>query len=264
MKQLCEYLGGSHLYGTNTPDSDVDVRGVFMNTEPSFILGLDRFDHQISVQKAKDGVEGHDLNLKEVRHYFELCSKSNTEALESLFAPDEAFRQVSPEWERIRSFRGALFDSDRLFDVLRGYAQGEFRLVSGERPGKIGEKRAKGLQMFGYSPRNMVHCLRLLQTGILFYRYGMYIVRWTNVRPTNVRWTNLSFPENEVKEMRDLMMDIKLNPHNYNKESAKKLYEAKDKEMAETFEKSKRPRHAFSRDVANKLLCEFYLPYLTK
>jgi hypothetical protein len=253
MKQLCEYLGGSHLYGTNTPDSDVDVRGVFMNTEPSFILGLDRFDHQISVQKAKDGVEGHDLNLKEVRHYFELCSKSNTEALESLFAPDEAFRQVSPEWARIRSFRGALFDSDRLFDVLRGYAQGEYRLVSGERPGKIGEKRAKGLQMFGYSPRNLVHCLRLLQTGILFYRYGTYVVRWTNAD-----WSP------EVKEMRDLMMDIKLNPHNYNKDSAKKLYEAKDEELQVTFAGSKRPRHAFCRDVANDLLREFYLPYLNR
>jgi hypothetical protein len=252
MKLLCEYLGGSHLYGTNTPDSDVDVRGVFMNTLPSRIVGLDRFDHQISVVKKTKEDDGHDLNLKEVRHYFELCAKSNSEALESLWAPYEAFNKTSSEWMLIREQRDCLFDSKRLFSVLRGYAQGEFALVSGARPGKIGDKRNKSLQAFGYSPRNMVHCLRLLQTGIVFYRYGVYVVRWTNAD-----WAP------EVKEMRDLMMDIKLNPHKFNGEIARKLYEAKDAEMAKTYESSTIDTRTFQPEVANELLRKFYLPYLT-
>jgi predicted nucleotidyltransferase len=56
MKLLCEYLGGSHLYGTNTPDSDIDTRGVFMNTDPSKILGLDRFDHEFRSKTSETDV----------------------------------------------------------------------------------------------------------------------------------------------------------------------------------------------------------------
>ena len=38
--------GGSHAYGLNTPTSDIDVRGIAMNTE-SEMLGLDNFEQYI-------------------------------------------------------------------------------------------------------------------------------------------------------------------------------------------------------------------------
>ena len=40
MKMLVKTLGGSTAYGLNTPESDLDYRGVFVNTDPSKILGL--------------------------------------------------------------------------------------------------------------------------------------------------------------------------------------------------------------------------------
>ena len=46
-------LGGSTAFGLNTPESDVDYRGVFVNTEPSKILGLEKLDH-IQKQETDD------------------------------------------------------------------------------------------------------------------------------------------------------------------------------------------------------------------
>lgn len=36
-------IGGSHAYGTNVEGSDVDIRGVSLNTEHE-LLGMDTFD----------------------------------------------------------------------------------------------------------------------------------------------------------------------------------------------------------------------------
>ena len=53
-KTLCRYLGGSHLYHLDTPQSDRDERGVFMVTEPSYILGTMRHDEKRRQTKAED------------------------------------------------------------------------------------------------------------------------------------------------------------------------------------------------------------------
>ena len=50
---LVKMLGGSTAFGLNTPESDVDYRGVFVNTEPSKILGLEKLDH-IQKQETDD------------------------------------------------------------------------------------------------------------------------------------------------------------------------------------------------------------------
>ena len=39
-------IGGSHAYGTNVEGSDVDIRGVALNTEHE-LLGMDTFDHWV-------------------------------------------------------------------------------------------------------------------------------------------------------------------------------------------------------------------------
>jgi len=37
---LVKYIGGSKLYGLDTPESDIDYRGVFIHTNPSKIYGM--------------------------------------------------------------------------------------------------------------------------------------------------------------------------------------------------------------------------------
>ena len=46
MKILCNYLGGSISYGLNTPTSDKDERYLFLHSDISKIIGLERQDHE--------------------------------------------------------------------------------------------------------------------------------------------------------------------------------------------------------------------------
>lgn len=62
MKMLVKALGGSTAYGLNTPESDLDYRGVFINTDSSKILGLERMDH---IQKQ----ETDDIVYYEIRKF---------------------------------------------------------------------------------------------------------------------------------------------------------------------------------------------------
>lgn len=47
-------LGGSYAYGTNTENSDVDIRGCALNS-PSDILGLTSFEQVIEKETDKIG-----------------------------------------------------------------------------------------------------------------------------------------------------------------------------------------------------------------
>lgn len=69
LKLMCSYLGGSALYSLETPTSDVDKRGVFINTEPSFILGLNRFDSQVKNTTEEDSC------YFEIRHFMSLLNR---------------------------------------------------------------------------------------------------------------------------------------------------------------------------------------------
>lgn len=79
---LYQYVRGSHLYGLNTPTSDVDTGGIFIS-DISGILGLrQRYKQQIEDSKC-------DNVLFEVGRYCELLIKSNPTVMEALFVPED-------------------------------------------------------------------------------------------------------------------------------------------------------------------------------
>ena len=161
MKYLCKVLGGSRAYGLDTTTSDIDYRGIFINTHPSTILGLDRFD---SIQKQ----ETDDEVYFELRKFFELLRNGNSGALEILFSADQQITDTSPEFEIIRVNRKSFVDTDKTFKCLRGYMQGERRLANGERTGQLGGKRKVQLDAHGFSPKNATQLLRLAWCGVIY------------------------------------------------------------------------------------------------
>jgi predicted nucleotidyltransferase len=167
--QLCKILGGSRLYQLQTPQSDTDYRGVFVNTSPSDIFGLTQ-DTQL-VSDAED-----DVVYYELRKFFNLCKKANTQSLDILFAPEESYVVNNPEWETITENRYDLFSSESLKKSLSGYIGGEIRLMLGERTGLLGSKRKEALEKYGYSYKNYVQLRRLIATGIHFFTTGEYQV----------------------------------------------------------------------------------------
>lgn len=80
---LFECITGSRAYGTDTPESDSDLRGVFVMPRSSF-FGTDRVD-QVSD-------ETNDETYYEIGRFIELLGKSNPNILEMLYS--------EPEWTR--------------------------------------------------------------------------------------------------------------------------------------------------------------------
>jgi len=78
-------VSGAHLYGFESPDSDVDLRGVFVRSAEE-VLGLFPPEETISVSEMREDLEldfvAHDL-LKFAR----LMTKNNGYVLEQLFSP---------------------------------------------------------------------------------------------------------------------------------------------------------------------------------
>ena len=121
MTFVCKYIGGSKSYGLDTPTSDNDLRGIFLNTEIKYILGLDKYEHQI-IQNGQS-----DESYKEFRHVLKLLRNANTECVEMLY--NDTWLVLSPFWIKVQSYREKLVDSTKLFNCLRGYMAGELKLT---------------------------------------------------------------------------------------------------------------------------------------
>lgn len=84
---------GSHMYGTNTPESDEDFVGIFMPSE-EYVYGFKRVDEVDMSVKDKDEngrntKEAVDIKYYEFRKFVKLAMENNPNILEILFAPKE-------------------------------------------------------------------------------------------------------------------------------------------------------------------------------
>jgi predicted nucleotidyltransferase len=171
MKYILKYNGGSHSYGLNTPSSDIDLRGIFMHTNPEYILGLKRWDY------LENKKEGNDEMFFEIRHFFNLLKNGNTQAYECLFLSYDCRIENTEEYNLLIRNREFFLDSEKLFKSLLGYIQSERRLAIGERTGKLGGKRIDQLEKYGFSPKNFVQLVRLSWAGSYFFNKGIFPVK---------------------------------------------------------------------------------------
>lgn len=258
-KSLCLYYGGSTLYHLQTPESDLDERGVFMHVDPAYILGTKRFDEE-RVQPV-NGAE--DKVLKELSHFCSLVKRSNSEAMEVLFCKSSEFQHLSPEFEKFRKLKYSFVSSTALFNCLRGYMIGERKLANGERKGKIGGKRYAKLQEVGYSPKNAVQLMRLAQVGITFFIENEYVVDTRDfsdcksvVLPPEIgNLSNLSFHE--------FLMTVKTEPQRISKDDLSLFFDFYEKKLVDAFE-HRRVTYNFDEGLMNELLLEIYFPILEK
>ena len=237
MKIIAEVIGGSHLYGLSTPESDIDKRGVFLNTEYSKILGLERLE---IIKK-----ESEDTVYFEFSQFLRSLRKTNTQMIELLFSNNNSFTQITEEFIFVRENKYKLIDSELFFKSLVGYIQSEKRLANGERTGKLGSKRKSSIDKYGFSPKNFCHLFRLAHCGKVFFETDSY--------PTNVAYEN--------KEVGAFLRSIKTQPEKYKKEDLNVLFDEFFIKLIESFDKRKNT-FKFNYEFANHLCYKFYMPYL--
>ncbi|MCK5021155.1 MAG: nucleotidyltransferase domain-containing protein, partial [Candidatus Peribacteraceae bacterium] len=123
---LCRMLYGSHLYGTDTEESDKDYKGVFLplpedllleNTPKSFNLGNNR-DKKEGEKNTKDDV---DMELYSLAYFVKLAMAGETVALDMLHAPDTMIIEKHPIWDFIIENRDKFYTKD--LKAFVGYAR---------------------------------------------------------------------------------------------------------------------------------------------
>jgi len=114
---IVRHLAGSQAYGTSTPTSDTDYRGIFM-ADKKFILTPFFTVNEVSDTKEED------TKYYELNNYMKLYLDANPNILESLWV-DEADIQVSTGlYDHLRAARGDLLSSKIAF-TYTGYAHNQ-------------------------------------------------------------------------------------------------------------------------------------------
>jgi hypothetical protein len=117
-------ISGSKLYGTSTPESDTDVRGVFIPPEEYYFGFLNNVEQ----------VESHipDETFWEIRKFFKLCLDNNPNILELLFIPDSHVLYQSKPWFKIMENR-EIFLSTKIRYTFSGYAMSQLHRIKQHR-----------------------------------------------------------------------------------------------------------------------------------
>lgn len=94
-------LFGSHVYGTNTPESDLDYKTIYIPRGDDILLQRVKDTMNLGTKKdprAKNQKDDIDHNVYSLQRYMELLLEGQTEALEILFTPDPFIQGVKPDW----------------------------------------------------------------------------------------------------------------------------------------------------------------------
>ena len=151
-KPLFVTVSGAHIYGFNSPDSDVDLRGCHQLPLEA-IVGLKSTVETIDRESIENGVEV-DIVSHDIGKYFNLLVKNNGYVLEQIFSPlvisGESFlAELRPIASRcITRFH---------FHHYRGFFNTKLKMLDNEP-----QKKAKSL----------LYAYRVLLTGIHLMNHG--------------------------------------------------------------------------------------------
>jgi uncharacterized protein len=116
-KTILTSIVGSQAHGLATPESDIDVRGVFL-VPTEEILSIDY------KEKSNSWVEGEkvDATSYELRHLLNLCLRSNSTVLEVLVSP---IKEITPEGQELRDLFPFLWSSLGVKNAFTGYSKNQ-------------------------------------------------------------------------------------------------------------------------------------------
>lgn len=140
---------GSHAYGLNTPESDVDEKGVCIPPKPYYFGFLHHFEQQVCEAK-----KGHpaDSTIYSLSKFVSLAADCNPNIIEILHVEDEDVLKVDRFGERLREHRD-LFISKKAAQTFTGYAWGQIKRMRRHREWLLNPpKKQPAREDFGLHP----------------------------------------------------------------------------------------------------------------
>jgi len=145
-------VSGAHLYGFPSPDSDIDLRGVFV-LPPRTLLSLDAPEETRSQTMPYVGYEV-DLVAHDVKKFLDLLLRKNGYVLEQLYSP--LVVQGGAAFEELRVLaRGAI--TRHVYHHYAGFARNKLREFEAAAPRRV---------------KTLLYVYRVLLTGIHLLRTG--------------------------------------------------------------------------------------------
>lgn len=135
MKTLVKMIAGSHLYGTNTENSDTDYKGVYLPDITDCIL--QKVGKTINESTGNDGTKNTkddiDYEIYSIQHFIKLATAGETVAIDMIHTPDKFIFEQSDAWRFIREKRSLFYTKN--MKAFIGYARGQAKRysVKGER-----------------------------------------------------------------------------------------------------------------------------------
>ena len=137
---MYEVIAGSRMYGTDTPDSDTDTRGLYVL--PS--------DDLICISKLSPAMEiandSQDIKYFELKKFIDLAMECNPNIMELLWPPDDCVTHMTPLMQKLIENR-RMFVSKKAAMSFVGYARdqvakarGQNKMVNNPQPEKKPEK----------------------------------------------------------------------------------------------------------------------------
>ncbi len=193
-------ITGSHAYGTNNKDSDIDIQGVVI-PPVDYILGMKHFE-SFRIPKTvinKTEIEGTIFGFEK---WFNLLYKQNPNILEILWHEDSQYIYTDSDiWSLLYEKRGDLL-SLKAKHTFSGYAHAQFHRLD-KLNEKVNEnpKRLEEFNKFGYSTKNASHLFRLMNMCFeILKEHKIYVMR-----PERQQLISIRNGEYTLKEIRDLV-----------------------------------------------------------
>jgi predicted nucleotidyltransferase len=245
-KLLCEYIGGSHSYGLNTPSSDIDYRGVYKLTDIGRIINPRAYEStKMDTEVQTTEQDGKDAAYYEFRHFIQLLGKGNTGSMETLF--NDKWKSCNTFFINVQNQKRNLIDPEKLKKSVVGYAYSEYELAIGNRTGKLGGKRFETVQRLGFSPKNFVNLFRLLYSAETFFETGIF--------PVDLKGSYI-YPQ---------LMEIKTCPERFNKVRLTEMRDERMKALDASWDKNKdkiSKEYKHDQGTVNKLVLDCYIDEL--
>lgn len=158
--------GGSHLYGLNTKDSDEDLRGVALISDPSLYFGyLTRFEQKDSWGDHQDKV------VYEFRKAIHLIADGNPNMVDLAFSDPKSHLICDAPWQKVLDHKDK-FLSTKMRHTYTGYAHAQYKKLKNSHekgdPGTWNEfdKRV------GYKCKYAMHMVRLFRMAVEILQDG--------------------------------------------------------------------------------------------
>lgn len=184
---IFETLAGSHLYGTNTPESDIDIRGVCIPPASVRDNPFQNFEQQ--------EFPGEDKVIYSLKKFFQLASDCNPNIIELIFSTGNSVTVWTHQWERIYNNRH-LFLSTKAKFTFTGYAFSQLKRIKLHREWLLNPPKEKPEREHWDLPETPIWGFEKLQNLIyapeecIQHQYRRYALNEMSYRSAKEYWDN--------------------------------------------------------------------------